>query len=130
MLELNECQMLNHPPTIFGILSTETTDIEVGIHSITQGKVISFSQYLNSMREISLSPYILLKSGTSGPPTIDLPVEKRFNNELSGECVNMGLHNLRRIGSSKGPHYIASCITDMLTHRMVPSVNVIDKSFI
>jgi len=128
MLEFHLEQMLKNMTIVFFILSHKARNIQVSIDPVAESEVICFCEDLYAMREIPLPPHTLLESSTGSSPAVDFSIEEALHQKLGRHSSNMRLHDLRRVRSSKRPHYIASRISDMSSNTEVSSINIIDQS--
>ena len=74
--KFDESQMLSDRGEIFWELGNEAGDVQIGIYSVRQSKVICFSKDLNTMREGSLATDTLLEGGTSSTTAVNFSIEK------------------------------------------------------
>jgi len=84
VLKLNEGEVLNHRPEVFVELSYEARHVEISIHSVAEGEVVSFSENLNAVWEIPLPSYTFLESGTCCPSAINLSIKEGYDYQLGG----------------------------------------------
>ena len=75
MLQLDERQVVEHTFEILLELAHEARDIEIGVNSVAECKVISFCQDLDAMREGPLSTNCFLESCTRSSAAVDLAIK-------------------------------------------------------
>ncbi len=67
--------MVNNALKVLRELSNEARYIEKGIYPITESKVVSLSQNLNTVRKGTLSANTLLEGGTGSSSAVDLSIK-------------------------------------------------------
>ena len=76
-------------------LTNKGGNVEISIGPVRKCEIISFSEDLDSMREIALPSNAFLEGCTRSSSTIDFSIKETDNDEFGRECVHMWLHNFR-----------------------------------
>lgn len=68
------------------------------------------------MRKGALPSNTFLERGRGSPPNVDLTIKKCDHNEPSGECFNVGPHNVRGVRPCKAPNDVAGGVSYVRAH--------------